>query len=142
MWDFFLDHIKSVHGKIYGLIGVEVQNALQQYITNHKQPSIQEYETRIQTLEMENEQLKNLKKSLDKKTAQYDQLQNRFDKLRNKFDHLQERFNKSQKELVISERENSNLRVTVAKIEKLSFWERLLNRLPEEVKQLSSLDGK
>ena len=60
------------------------------------------------------------------------------DKLRNKFDHLQERFIKGQKELNVLERENSDLRVVVAKIEKMSFFERVLNRLPSEVKQLKS----
>lgn len=28
IWDSFLEHIKAVHGRTYGFIGVEVQNAL------------------------------------------------------------------------------------------------------------------
>ena len=56
----------------------------------------------------------------------------------NNYDHLQERLNKSQRELNMLERENSDLRVVVAKIEKMSFLERVLNRLPSEMKQLTT----
>jgi chromosome segregation ATPase len=62
----------------------------------------------------------------------------KYDKLRNRFDHLQARFNKCQGDLNVLEREVSVLRVVLAKVEKLSLWERVLNRLPVEVKQLSS----
>ena len=131
VWDSFLEHIKSVHGKTYGLMGVEVQNALKQYVENYDQVSVQKYESEINALKMENEHLKGSQKK-------YDQLYSDYRKLRNNYDHLQERFNKSQNELNISERENSQLRVVVAKIEKLSLWERVLNRLPSEVKQLTT----
>lgn len=80
---------------------------------------------------MENDHLKGLE-------GKYDQLQGRHDKLRSRYDHLQERLNKSQRELNMLERENSDLRVVVAKIEKMSFFERVLNRLPSEVKELKS----
>lgn len=69
---------------------------------------------------------------------EYLKLQNRKDKLRNNYDHLQARLNKSQKELNMLERETRKLHVVIAKIEKLSFFERVLNRLPEELKQLTS----
>jgi bisphosphoglycerate-dependent phosphoglycerate mutase len=131
VWDSFLEHIQSVHGKTYGHIGMEVQNALKQYVENYDQVIIQKYESEINALKTENEHLKGSQEK-------YDQLFDDYRKLRNKYDHLQERFNKSQNELNLSERENSQLRVVVAKIEKLSLWERLLNRLPSEMKQLKS----
>lgn len=71
---------------------------------------------------------------------EYLKLQNRNDKLCNNYDHLQARFNKSQNELNTLERENSDLRVIVAKIQKMSFFERILNRLPSEVKQITTKD--
>ena len=146
IWFYFLEHIKSVHGKTYGYIGVEVQNALKQYVENYEKPDIQDmenkyqrkiqelqdkYESEINTLKIEIENLKGLKEK-------HDQLQNNHDKLRNKYDHLQERLNKSQNELNMLERETRKLHVVIAKIEKLSFFERVLNRLPSEVKQLTT----
>lgn len=177
VWDSFLEHIKSVYGKTYGYIGVEVQNALKQYVENYENPDIQEVEHKyqkdvlklqdrmfkqnkdieaqqnsldsfrevVEELEKENGVLQTENTLLHEVQDKYDQLhkerlnlQNRHDKLRNKHDHLQERFNKCHSELNTLERENSRLRMVVAKIEKLSFWERLLNRLPSEVKQLTT----
>lgn len=71
---------------------------------------------------------------------EYLKLQNVNDRLRNNYDHLQARFNKSQNDLNGLEREISDLRVVVAKIQKMSFFERVLNRLPSEVKQLTTKD--
>ena len=90
---------------------------------------IQKQEKDIRNLKEEKEYLQGLQEKND-------QLQNQHDKLRNKHDHLQERFNKSQNELNLLERENSDLRVVVAKVGKMSLWERVLNRLPGEVKEL------
>jgi ABC-type phosphate transport system auxiliary subunit len=131
IWDSFLKHIKGVHGKTYGYVGMEVQNALKQYVESYDQLSIREYEIEIESLKMEIENLKGLEEK-------YKQLQNSHDKLRNRYDHLQERFIKGQKELNMLERDTRKLHVVLAKIEKLSFLERVLNRLPEEVKQLTS----
>ena len=131
VWNSFLEHIKSVHGKTYGHIGMEVQNALKQYVENYDQVGVQKYESEINALKMENDHLKGLE-------GKYDQLYGDYRKLRNNYDHLQARFIKGQKELNVLERENSDLRVVVAKIEKMSFFERVLNRLPSEVKQLKS----
>ena len=125
IWMSFLDYIQHKHGKTYGVIGIELQNALIQYL---KLPEGVDIDELVNKHEYELERLQNL---LNRKTEEHD-------KLRNRYDHLQERFNKSQNELNISERENSQLRVVVAKIEKLSLWERVLNRLPSEVKQLTT----
>jgi chromosome segregation ATPase len=91
-------------------------------------------------LEKDIEALKREKEYFQGLQEKNENLQVQHDKLRNKHDHLQERFNKSQKELIILEREVTQLRVVVAKIEKMSLWERLINRLPSEVKELS-VDG-
>ena len=58
-------------------------------------------------------------------------------KVRNKYEHLQERFSKSQKDLNDLERGESSLKVAIAKLQKLNLLERILNRLPEEIKQLT-----
>ena len=194
VWDSFLGHIKNVHGKTHGYIGIEVQNALKQYIENYSKQDVneleeryqkereeirKEYEVKIQSLEQSLqvsktlvEEIKPLKKmnqeydlkiqSLSKENVilltetkvlhkaqedynelhkEYLKLQNSNDKLRNNYDHLQARFNKSQKELNSLERNIIDLRVIVAKIQKMSFLERVLNRLPSEVKQLTSNDN-
>lgn len=85
----------------------------------------------INVFESEITYFKGLKEELTQKINQYD-------KLRNRYDHIQERFIKNQRELNTLERENSKLRVVVAKVQKLSLFERLLNRLPDEVKQLEA----
>ena len=133
VWDYFLSHIKEVYGKTYGYIGSEVQNALKQYVENYQKDDIKDVEEKYQReiQELENKHLKEIQDT-------HNQLYQDYDKLRNKFDHLQERFIKGQKDLNVLERENSDLRVVVAKIEKMSFLERVLNRLPSEVKQLKS----
>lgn len=123
VWDSFLEHVEQKHGKTHGVLGLELQNILVQYLECPKED--------IEALKMENDHLKGLE-------GKYDQLQGRHDKLRSRYDHLQERLNKSQRELNMLERENSDLRVVVAKIEKMSFFERVLNRLPSEVKELKS----
>ena len=125
VWDSFLEYVEDKHGKTHGVLGLELQNILVQYLKCPKED--------IKSLKMENDHLKGLEEK-------YDKLQGRYDKLRNKFDHLQERFIKGQKDLNVLERENSDLRVVVAKIEKMSFFERVLNRLPSEVKQLTTKD--
>jgi predicted nuclease with TOPRIM domain len=144
VWDSFLGHIKSVYGKTYGYIGFEVQNALIQYIKAYHEPSIAElkdgYEKELQELEKsyinEIKPLKIENYHLREFKGTYDSLFQDYQQLRNNYDHLQARFNKSQEDLNNLEREISQLRVVVAKIEKLSFLERLFNRLPNEIKQL------
>ena len=148
-----MEHIESVYGKTYGHIGMEVQNALKQYVENYQKDDIQDVEDRyqrkmeemrdkckskIKALEMENNALQGVQDSYDQLHEEYFKLQNQNNKLRNNYDHLQERLNKSQRELNMLERENSDLRVVVAKIEKMSFLERVLNRLPSEMKELTS----
>ena len=145
-WDSFLEHIKNVHGKVHGYIGFEVQNALIQYMEGYHEPSIAElrdkYEKELQELQRSHlKEVKSLKSENDHLRdlqGTYDSLFHNHEKLRNNYDHLQARFNKSQEELNTLERENSQLRVVVAKIEKLSFFERLFNRLPSEIKQLTT----
>jgi len=65
-----------------------------------------------------------------------DVLLNDMDRLRNKHDFVQERLNKSQEEIIKLERELTNYRLIVSKIRNLSFMDRVLNKLPDEVKQL------
>jgi peptidoglycan hydrolase CwlO-like protein len=63
-------------------------------------------------------------------------LTNQLDVLRNRFDHLQARFNKCQEEENKLEREISYLRLLMMEIKKRSIFERVLNRLPEGLKEL------
>jgi hypothetical protein len=84
-WDLFLDYIPTKHGKTYGMIGMELEKAITQYL---------EYPDAVNVYEMENihkEEIEKLKASLNTQI-------NQEDRLRNKYDHLQERFNKSQNE--------------------------------------------
>lgn len=136
IWEKFIKHVKSKHGKTYGVIGSELQNAITQFLKHPEIINIKELKEKHQL------KLQKLEQEIAKKTDQHEQLQTQHEKLRNKYDHLQERFNKSQKELNTLERENSGLRVVVAKVQKMSIIERILNRLPEEVKQLSSSEDK
>jgi DNA repair ATPase RecN len=166
IWDCFLDHVKKVYGRTHGYTGIEVQNALKQYLENYGKSGVLKLQNKLfkqdKTIKNQKKDIVKLKKLVEelkkantilqtetevlhKAQDNYSQLheehfrlQDRCDKLRNKHDHLQERFNKSQGELNVLERENSQLRVVVAKIEKLSFFERVFNRLPSEVKQLTT----
>lgn len=54
----------------------------------------------------------------------------------NKYDHLQARFNKCQEEQNKLEREVSYVRLLMMQIKKRSLFERVLNRLPEGLKEL------
>jgi hypothetical protein len=56
--------------------------------------------------------------------------------LRNKFDHLQARFNKCQEEQNKLEREISYVRLLMLQMKKRSLFERVLNRIPEGLKEL------
>jgi predicted RNase H-like nuclease (RuvC/YqgF family) len=123
VWDSFLEYIKSKHGKIYGVAGIELQNALIKYLENPETVDVAELTEKYE------KELKNLRTRLKEES-------NSYNKLRNKHDHLQERFIKSQAELNVLEREVSWLRVAVAKVQKMSLFERLLNRLPDEIKEL------
>jgi chemotaxis protein histidine kinase CheA len=133
IWDSFLNHIKGVYGKTYGHIGMEVQNALKMYVESYQKDNIKDIEEKYQRKiqELESKHLKDIQNT-------HKEFHNDYSKLRNRYDHLQERFNKSQKDLNVLERETRKLHVVIAKIEKMSFMERILNRLPEEVKQLKS----
>jgi hypothetical protein len=74
-------------------------------------------------------ELKELLNKLNKNNHQ-------LDVLRNRFDHLQARFNKCQEEQNKLERELSYLRLLMLKIKKRNLFERVLNRLPEALKEL------
>jgi chromosome segregation ATPase len=172
VWEDFLKYIKKIHGKTYGHIGNEVQNALLYYIESFqkgnmdeikdellkwqnksfKQEKLNEIQQKkintlnesnnefiqqINVLKAENAVFQGIKNQYDQLNNEYMGLRNQHDKLRNKHDHLQERFNKSQKELNLLEKETRVLHVAVAKVQKMSLFERLLNRLPQEVKQLN-----
>ena len=63
-------------------------------------------------------------------------LKNELDVLRNRYDHLQARFNKCQEEQNKLEREISYLRLLMMQIKKRNIFARVLNRLPEGLKQL------
>ena len=119
VWDSFLGYVKNKHGKVYGVAGIELQNALLNYLKNPEILNTKEFEKKIEKLQ----------EKLNKKKEEYN-------KIRNNYDHIQARFNKSQSELNILERENSQLRVAVAKVQKMSLFERLMNRLPDEIKEL------
>lgn len=87
--------------------------------------------------EMQNKYDKLLKDMQEK----YDKSLNDNDKLRNTKDHLQERFNKSQEEVIKLERELNSYRIAITKVQSLNFMDRLLNRLPEEIKQLPNVEN-
>ena len=123
IWDSFLEYVKSKHGKVYGVAGIELQNALIKYLENPETIDVTELVKKYE------KELNDLRDKLEEKS-------NNYNKLRNKHDHLQERFIKSQAELNVLEREVSWLRVAVAKVQKMSLFERLMNRLPDEIKEL------
>lgn len=57
------------------------------------------------------------------------------DRLRASKDHLQERL-KSQDEIIQLERDLNKYRIVVTKVQALSFMNRILNRLPDDIKEL------
>ena len=75
-------------------------------------------------------------------SEKYDVLLNDIDRLRNKYNFIQERLNKSQEEVIKLERELTSYRLVVSQIRNLSFMDRVLNKLPDEVKQLESKEIK
>lgn len=79
---------------------------------------------------------KESKNKLDQYEYDNRKLTNQLDVLRNRYDHLQVRFNKCQEEQNKLEREVSYLRLLMMQIKKRNFFERVLNRLPEGLKQL------
>ena len=97
---------------------------------------------KIKELEEKSKETDDLKEKMAEMQDKYDKLLNDSDKLRNTKDHLQERFNKSQEEVIKLERESNTYRIAIAKIQSLSFMDRLLNRLPDEIKQLPETENK
>lgn len=97
---------------------------------------VDDYKAKIEELEKLNTEIANYKEKLEETQDKYYTLLNDHDKLRNSKDHLQERFNKSQEEVIKLERELNSYRIAMTKVQALSFMDRLLNRLPEEIKQL------
>lgn len=98
---------------------------------------ISKYKDQITALEEISKELDDYKEKYNDTQNKYNELLNNHDKLRNSKDHLQERFNKSQDEVIKLERELNSYRIAITKIQSLSFVERLLNKIPDEVKQLS-----
>jgi chromosome segregation ATPase len=180
VWEYFLSHVQEKHGKIYGVTGLELQNALKFYLKNPEGTDIHTLQSKIDDLERdhantvdklnqkmeeidklnndakkmqnikielineiksikeENKRFKKYRSKLDDKTGKYDKLLNQYDKLRNKLDHLQERFNKSQDEVNSLQRETSQLKIVMTKVQGMSLFDRLFNRLPEEIKEIET----
>jgi chromosome segregation ATPase len=78
----------------------------------------------------ESNEFKRIINSLNHENSQY---KNQLDLLRNKYDHLQVRFNKCQEEQNKLERE---MRLLIMETKKKNFFDRVLNRLPENLKEL------
>lgn len=157
VWTSFINHVEQKHGKTYGVAGLELQNALKFYLDHPEGANINEMkkkhfedlqimEDKINELEINqkseskqfNQKLDDKKKQHDKLSEQHDRILNQYDKLRNKLDHLQERFNKSQDEVNLLQREIGHLRVAMTKVHGMSLFDRLLNRLPEEIKEIEA----
>lgn len=76
------------------------------------------------------------KNKLDQYADDNRKLTDQLDVLRNRYDHLQARFNKCQEEQNKLEREISYLRLLMMEIKKRNIFARILNHLPEGLKQL------
>ena len=106
---------------------------------------VQKQETQLKSQKNEIQNLKVKISSLEESKVfkeKYDVLLNDMDRLRNKHDHLQERLNKSQEEIIHLERELTDYRLAISKVQNLGFMDRLLNKLPDEVKRLESKEVK
>lgn len=102
---------------------------------------IDDYKVKIEEMEKLNTEIANYKEKIDEIQNKYDKLLNDNDKLRNSKDHLQERFNKSQEEVIGLERELNSYRIAITKVQSLGFMDRLMNRLPDEIKQLPTAEN-
>ena len=80
-----------------------------------------------------NEMIKSLE-ALEEFKTKYERLLNEHDKLRNSKDHLQERFNKSQDEVI-------QLQKMINRLTNLTLFDRLFNRIPEDIKELNAAPG-
>ena len=76
-------------------------------------------------------------KNMDLQDSLY-QLQVRYDKRQNKIDALSERLNKSLKRESDLERELRAYSTAIVKMETRGIMDRILNRIPEDIKQLTS----
>lgn len=106
-------------------------------ISNLKK-NINLYKAKVKELENLAIEIKEYKEKMNQIQQKYDILLNKHDKLRTSKDHLQERFNKCQNEQIKLERENKAYLVAITKIQSLNFIRRLLNRIPEDIKQLTT----
>ena len=59
-------------------------------------------------------------------------------KIKNKREHAQERLNKTQDELNDTLKRLEKYSFAIGQVQSMSFIDRLLNRLPEEIKELSA----
>jgi chromosome segregation ATPase len=88
-------------------------------------------------LENKDDEIRSISEILDGLREDYGKALNSYDRMRNSKDHLQERFNKSQEEIIVLERELSRYRVAINKIQSLSLFNRLFNRVPDDIKKLN-----
>ena len=101
-----------------------------------------DHKSKILTLQkqIENQDLELQKYSTQIEDLQtnFNDLQVRYDKRQNKNDALSERLNKSLKRESELERELRKYTAAMIKIESRGFMDRMLNRIPEDVKQLTA----
>lgn len=90
--------------------------------------NIEQQEAEIQKLMLKNEDLQ----------MNLNELQSKYDKRQNKIDGLSERLNKSLKAESNLEHELRKYTAAITKIETRGFMDRILNRIPEDVKQLTT----
>ena len=106
----------------------EAKLELEAEISNLKR-KIENQELQIQKYKSQNEDLQN----------NITNLQSKYDKRQNKNDALSERLNKSLKRESELEHELRKYTAAMVKIESRGFMDRMFNRIPEDVKQLTAV---
>ena len=91
---------------------------------------------KVKTIEAEIHKLNSKNEDLQNKL---DELQSKFDKRQNRIDALSERLNKSLKTESNLEHELRKYTTAMVKIETRGFIDRILNRIPEDIKQLTTI---
>lgn len=156
IWKDFIHKLEQENGTSKGYIGSTIEYFIKQY-TNSEINAVEDrrleehnksLEDQLQKLEEENKVLQlNIKNTSKLHQQSMDLIENIQEELtkqqkdtrtaRNDYKHSQEVLNKLQTEYNQLQKENKKYIYCIAQIQKMSLLERLLNKYPEEIKELN-----
>jgi septation ring formation regulator EzrA len=130
VWNSFLEHVKQKHGKVYGVTGIELQNALTFYLEHPEAADINEIkESHSKELQVLQDMIMDLEKGHENQVQTYTKKLDEISSLNNQMDIYKNGNKELQNELKLLKEENERLKSYRYKLdEKTEQHDKLLNQ--------------